>query len=127
MAAWIRYALLVGVILMSGLLVWLVRSPAPITPTSDITEAAEPPGDSPPLRRTLELNFDVNGKMTRSVRDYLKMMDIKSRVGKPSSSEWHPYAEAVPVIMADAERLWQSYADRATNDPGVLPRISHMT
>ena len=109
MLGWVRYALMVGILLMGSLLVWLVRGPAPVAPPLDVSEIdAEPPVDSPPLLRTVELNFDEQGIPRGPGVTYLEMMDLPSYVSRPSLAEWKPYADAEPVILADAERLWQS-------------------
>ena len=113
MTAWVRYALMAGLVVLSGLAVWLVRSSPVTSPVASHAVNAfeaetEPPGDSPPLLRTIELNFDASGVQPRNAAQYVAMMELPEHVSKPSLGEWRPYVGAEPVILADADRLWQS-------------------
>ena len=111
MPAWVRYSLLV-VVLMAVLIGWLVRAPAMLAPSGDVVEIAfEPPLDSPPLLRYVEFAFPPFPPTAGSkhpYQTYFKMMDITEYVSKPSLGEWKPYAPVEAVAVADAERLWQS-------------------
>ena len=104
MASWVRYPLVVSVIGVSGLLVWLTTGPD-THPTSPRLESLQL--TRYPLRK-VELRFPIEGHPRRPASSYQDAMDIADRVSKPSYGDWRPYAEAVPVIMSDAERLWQS-------------------
>ncbi len=111
MTAWVRYALMVGVILLGGLVVWLVRSSPVVTaPSFSVFETErEPPADSPPLLRSIEFNFDAQGgQPRRNMQQYLAMVELVGRVSKPSSGDWRPYVGAEQVILVDADRLWRS-------------------
>ena len=82
MTAWVRYSLLVGTLVLGVLLVRLVQRPGPVVQPLDAIGVdafdAEPPVDSPPLLRTIELDFSIDEATRGPVRPYLEMMDLPS-------------------------------------------------
>ena len=90
--------------------------PLPNEPGVAETEAAQPqppalpPADSPPLVRTIELNFDSQGGASSvDLATYIYYMEIANHVSLPSEGKWVPYTEEIEQIMLDDFRtLWDS-------------------
>ena len=81
--------------------------------------ANQPPEDSPPLVRTLELNFDSQGGVASvDLETYLFHMDIKDHVSAPSQGKWVPYTEAIEqLLVEDFRRMWDTgFLDDLTID-----------
>ena len=72
--------------------------------------AAQPPEDSPPLVRTLELNFDSQGGVAGvDLETYLYHMEIKNHVSAPSQGRWVPYTDAIEqILVEDFRRMWDT-------------------
>ena len=95
-----------------------VMAGGPLPNASAVATAAEgeqpqtvqPPDGSPPVVRTLELNFDSQGG-TSSVdgETYLYYMESKNHVSAPSQGRWEPYtADFEQILVEDHARLWET-------------------
>lgn len=107
-----------GVCLSAVVGVWMVGSPALAgEPSPGAPELAGqdqlaplPPEGSPPLLRTVELNFDAQGGMSGvEMETYLFYTEIEDHVSAPSEGRWVPYTEATEqILLEDFRRLWDT-------------------
>ena len=111
MPAWVRYSLLVAVVLMAVLIGWLVKAPAVLAPSGDVVEIAfEPPLDSPPLLRYVEFAFPPFPPTAGSkhpFQTYFKMMDIcqgRSKIRPPWRRKTRPFGSWVEWRNAAVRR-----------------------
>jgi len=65
-----------------------------------------PPAGSPPLLRTIRLEFPTQGNMS-VIESQTYLYYIQSRPSRPSDGVWVPYDEAAEkVVLEDFKRLW---------------------
>ena len=69
-----------------------------------------PPEGSPPLVKTIELNFDSQGGASSvDLATYLYYMEIANHVSLPSQGKWVPYNEEIEqIIVRDFRKLWDT-------------------
>ena len=73
-------------------------------------QTVQPPDGSPPVVKTIELNFDSQGG-TASVdgETYLYYMESKNHLSAPSQGSWVPYTPAFEqILVEDHRRLWDT-------------------
>ena len=70
----------------------------------------QPPEDSPPLLRNVQLTFPTQGNVSSvDPQTYLYHMEIRNHVSLPSQGKWMPYTEEVEqIILDDFQRLWET-------------------
>ena len=105
-------ALTVAVLAMTPSLV-LAQDPstpaAPATPAPQTGQPAviEPPGNSPPLFRTLQLQFHPVDESLIEPQTYLYYIQSQNLVSRPSAGVFNPFNEDTErVLLEDFKRLW---------------------
>ena len=69
----------------------------------------EPPVDSAPVLRFLELRFPTQGnRPLHGQVTYLRQAETVRYLSMPGRPEYSLYTEVEPVILLDAERFWES-------------------
>jgi len=70
----------------------------------------QPPEDSPPLLRNVQLTFPTQGNVSSvDPQTYLFHMEVRNHVSLPSQGKWMPYTEEVEqIILDDFQRLWET-------------------
>ncbi len=69
-----------------------------------------PPEGSPPMLRTVELNFDAQGGVPGvETATYTYYMEITNHVSAPSQGRWVEYTEETEqILLEDFRRLWDT-------------------
>ena len=84
----------------------------------------QPPDGSPPVVRTLELNFDSQGGASSvDLETYLYYMEITNHVSAPSQDRWVPYTDDIEqILVEDFRRLWDTgFLDDLSIDVADVP------
>lgn len=79
----------------------------------------QPPPDSPPVVRTIELSFPAQGNVS-VIDPQTYLYYIQTRPSRPSEAAWVPYDEE--TVLADFDRLWAtSFLDDLSIDVRDVP------
>ena len=73
-------------------------------------QTAQPPDGSPPVVKTIELNFDAQGGASSvDLETYLFYMEVTNHLSAPSQGRWVPYTDAIEqILVEDHARLWDT-------------------
>ena len=89
----------------------LPNAPAVATAAEGVQpQTVQPPDGSPPVVKTIELNFDSQGGASSvDGETYLYYMESKNHLSAPSQGTWVPYTPAFEQILVDDHRrLWDT-------------------
>src|SRR5690606_41960763 len=80
----------------------------PVQPPAQTAQAPVlPPEGSPPLFRTLQLQFHPTDESLIEPQTYLYYMQSANLVSRPSAGVWQPFNEETEqVLLEDFKRLW---------------------
>ncbi len=73
------------------------------------TQLEPPETNSSPVLRFLELRFPTQrNRPFHEPLNYLRQASVTKHLNMPGRNEWVGYADAIPVILEDAARFWQT-------------------